>query len=55
MLAFYHANKNPLNPMNTNFAQGVPRSPCIANGGDYVPEGMSGLQQLSVCALMQTV
>ena len=40
-------------PMNTYFAY-VPSSKCFAKGGDYVIEGMLGLQILSVCGL-QTV
>ncbi len=39
--------------MNTDFAY-VPSSKCFANGGDYVTEGMPGLQTPSVCGL-QTV
>ena len=36
--------------MNTDSVP-LPSICCRANGGDYVTEAMSGLQQSSVCAL----
>jgi len=41
--------------MNTNFAQGVSHTKKPANVGNYVTEGMVGMQFLSVCALTPTV